>query len=136
MVESPIAVIYDRYEIYKDGAIYDTYNADDIPKEVFDIRDLLMKKIHVNLDVVTIYYLIKCENHNMFEYPQVLGKSYDKEKLLDILKESYKKYDAKFTVNKYRNGNLIQIVVDIYDDQEVYWITSDFEFTQKVVDET
>jgi hypothetical protein len=42
-MEKPIAVIYNRYEIYNDGTIYDTEKAEDIPQIIFKIRDILLK---------------------------------------------------------------------------------------------
>ena len=43
MSEKPIATI-GQYEIYADGIVYDTENAQDIPGYVFDIRDILIKR--------------------------------------------------------------------------------------------
>jgi hypothetical protein len=37
-----LAVIYDRYEIWDDGVVYDTEKAEDIPSHIFEIRDLLI----------------------------------------------------------------------------------------------
>ncbi len=36
--------IIGKYEIYFDGTIYDTENANDIPKIMFEIRDFILKK--------------------------------------------------------------------------------------------
>lgn len=38
-------IVNNRYQIYKaDGAVYDTIKAEDIPYEIFEIRDNLMAK--------------------------------------------------------------------------------------------
>lgn len=41
MIEKPIATI-GQYEIYEDGVIYDTQDAQDIPQYIFNIRDILI----------------------------------------------------------------------------------------------
>ncbi len=41
MSEYPIATIF-QYEIYADGTVYDTKNAQDIPEYIFIIRDTLI----------------------------------------------------------------------------------------------
>lgn len=42
--ELPIAMIFDRFEIYNDGAIYDAIDKGrDIPQYVFEIREILEK---------------------------------------------------------------------------------------------
>lgn len=33
-----------KYEIYLDGTIYDTENADDIPQIMFKVRDFILKR--------------------------------------------------------------------------------------------
>jgi hypothetical protein len=38
-----IAVIYERYEIWSDGIIYDTKKAEDIPQHIFRVRDELLE---------------------------------------------------------------------------------------------
>ena len=41
MSKKPIATIW-QYEIYADGLVYDTKNAQDIPEYIFIIRDTLI----------------------------------------------------------------------------------------------
>ena len=41
MSKKPIATIW-QYEIYADGVVYDTENAQDIPEYIFIIRDTLI----------------------------------------------------------------------------------------------
>ena len=40
-----VANIFDRYEIWSDGIVYDTEKAEDIPEYIFEIRDLIIEEI-------------------------------------------------------------------------------------------
>ena len=42
-METSLATIENRYEIYSDGVIYDTEKGEDIPQYIFKIRDILIE---------------------------------------------------------------------------------------------
>lgn len=37
------SLILERYEIWNDGVIYDTWEAEDIPQWVFKVRDIIVE---------------------------------------------------------------------------------------------
>jgi len=74
----------------------------------------------------------------MFTYPQVVGRSDNKEELMNLLKHSWKGFDIEIQKEEFKDGDLVQIVVDVYDDQYTYWIVGDYELeiTKGVLNDT
>ena len=129
-MEKPIAIIFNRYEIYEDGTIYDIQKAQDIPQEIFEIKDFLINLINSDnlikkekkLSIPSLYEILKediCDRYNNSEYWDFeLLDNFIIESIIPLKNNEFIEYLEKLdSKNKKLLKNRLEYLKNIYQNE-------------------